>query len=1075
MTIDSVPGGSSTTVSLDISGSISGTIDTVDVYGGGADEDWYQVFLAEGTTYQFDLSSFFIDGILALYDADNVLQAYADNGLNVGDPESLYYTPTTGGTYYITVSGYGGTTGSFQLEAMGNASQTGDFVVGAASTSASVSVSGTVWGHIDTADSVGGSDSDWYNVRLVAGATYRVDLSGDSNLDGILNLYDTDGTSTLADADASYQGGSEYFYYSPSTTGDYYIAVDGWGSTIGDFWLSVSQMSEESPSIDTVGQTPGTSVSVAVSSNAPGHVAGTINDGLDADWYAVNLAADMQCQFDLGSSSLDGVLQLYDFLGNQLSYIDNNWGVGPENLVCAPATNGTYYIEVSGYGGSTGDFLLDIYSSVAVSNVDAVGDTCHTAASGMLDIEGGAIRGFVDSGLDEDVYSVALAANTTYLLGLSSTSLDGTLTLYGTTGEWLDSADYGGTGGEENLYFTPFASGNYCISVGGWSSSTGSYDLTASALAIAGGEVPGDTTSTENLWVPGFIDNQIDSGIDEDWFSIRLNQGSKYNFDLYSNDGVLDGILQIFDANGLPVYDQYGNGYADNGWYAGDAESLHFTAPTTGDYFIQVSGFGGTTGSYSLYAAEAWDGYLTVTSYDDIKWEVIDWWSWDDATWAAYSDLVAWSAVGWEEIADYSALEWNYVDWAEFDNTTYNLLEYEQIDWDELLVDDWYDIDWNYIDAISLSWDQLQYEYEYDPTVNYDLLTGWDIDSTIADAVGNIGNDKVEGGVANDTALLGMGLDYFIGGLGDDYADGGGGADYLAGGDGNDILNGGAGHDAMEGGSGDDTYYVDSLNDSAIETGSVSSALSFRLALSLGSNIDKVIASISYTLGSSLENLDLASGGGNLTGTGNALANALAGNEGNNTLTGGAGNDSLDGGVGIDIAAYSGSRAGFTLAQSGTGFIVTDSAGTEGVDTATNIERLVFADSRIAVDVIDGNAGTTAKILGAVFGRDSVSNTAFVGIGLSYLDGGMSYVDLMSLALNAAGVTTNTAIVGLLWTNLFGSAPASAEAAPYVAMLESGSLSAGALGVLAADTSLNTANINLTGVNGLAQTGIVYS
>ncbi|MDP2815728.1 MAG: PPC domain-containing protein, partial [Rectinemataceae bacterium] len=125
MTTDTVHGGSSTTLSLDISGSVSGTIDTVDIYSGGADEDWYQVFLAEGTTYQFDLSSSFSDGILALYDADNILQAYADSGLNVGDPESLYYTPTTGGTYYIAVSGYGGTTGSFQLEVMGYAGQTG--------------------------------------------------------------------------------------------------------------------------------------------------------------------------------------------------------------------------------------------------------------------------------------------------------------------------------------------------------------------------------------------------------------------------------------------------------------------------------------------------------------------------------------------------------------------------------------------------------------------------------------------------------------------------------------------------------------------------------------------------------------------------------------------------------------------------------------------------------------------------------------------------------------------------------------------------------------------------------------
>ncbi len=313
------------------------------------------------------------------------------------------------------------------------------------------------------------------------------------------------------------------------------------------------------------------------------------------------------------------------------------------------------------------------------------------------------------------------------------------------------------------------------------------------------------------------------------------------------------------------------------------------------------------------------------------------------------------------------------------------------------------------------------------------------------------------------------------GSSGVDIITGSSAGDILAGGANNDTLNGGAGNDVMEGGSGGDIYYVDSTSDSVVEPESVLSlALSFRLALDLSSNIDKVIASISYTLGNSLENLDLAAGSGNLTGTGNALANILTGNEGNNTLTGGAGNDSLDGGGGIDIAAYSGNRAGFSLARSGANLTVTDSNGIEGVDTATNIERLAFADSRVAVDVIDGNAGTTAKILGAVFGRDSVSNAAYVGIGLSYLDGGMSYQDLMLLALNARLGTGffNTDEVNLLYYNLVGVLPSTADLDYWTGTLTSGQFTQTSLAVMAADHSLNTENISLTG---LAQDGIVYT
>lgn len=72
---------------------------------------------------------------------------------------------------------------------------------------------------------------------------------------------------------------------------------------------------------------------------------------------------------------------------------------------------------------------------------------------------------------------------------------------------------------------------------------------------------------------------------------------------------------------------------------------------------------------------------------------------------------------------------------------------------------------------------------------------------------------------------------------------------------------------------------------------------------------------------------------------------------------------------------------------------------------------------------------------------------------------------------NAAGSTTPDQIVTTLWTNVIGSAPGSADKAPFIQMLASGT-KVGDLAVMAADTSFNTTNINLTG---LAQTGIEYT
>jgi len=131
--------------------------------------------------------------------------------------------------------------------------------------------------------------------------------------------------------------------------------------------------------------------------------------------------------------------------------------------------------------------------------------------------------------------------------------------------------------------------------------------------------------------------------------------------------------------------------------------------------------------------------------------------------------------------------------------------------------------------------------------------------------------------------------------------------------------------------------------------------------------------------------------------------------------------------------------------------------------------RYPFQDRKVALD-LEGNAGTTAKILGAVFGKESLSNKNYVGIGLHFLDAGWTYDNLAGLALDAAGAKTNDQIVSLLWTNVIATKPTTADKQPFIALLENG-MTAGALAHLAADSSYNITNINLVG---LAQTGIEY-
>jgi hypothetical protein len=200
---------------------------------------------------------------------------------------------------------------------------------------------------------------------------------------------------------------------------------------------------------------------------------------------------------------------------------------------------------------------------------------------------------------------------------------------------------------------------------------------------------------------------------------------------------------------------------------------------------------------------------------------------------------------------------------------------------------------------------------------------------------------------------------------------------------------------------------------------------------------------------------------------GNERAYADAGND---LIIGGPGNDSIDGGAGVDTAKFSGNRATYTITrQSGT-FVV---SGPDGSDTLTAVERMEFNDRSIAYD-LDGTAGFAARVLGAVFGRTTVTNATYAGIGIDLLDGGMSQQALMQLALQKKlGVTTpsNADVVNLLYTNVIGAAPDATNFAYYKSLLDNGSITQAALGVLAANHALNATSINLVG---LTQTGLEF-
>lgn len=149
----------------------------------------------------------------------------------------------------------------------------------------------------------------------------------------------------------------------------------------------------------------------------------------------------------------------------------------------------------------------------------------------------------------------------------------------------------------------------------------------------------------------------------------------------------------------------------------------------------------------------------------------------------------------------------------------------------------------------------------------------------------------------SETKSLGSGDDLYFGLDGADTLNGNSDNDTLYGGEGNDSLSGGLdddrlvggfGDDTMVGGSGNDEYFVDSAGDVVSE-------------VSPGDGTDTVQSSVSYTLGSYVENLTLLKNDTtNINGTGNGLDNVINGNSSANVLIGAGGADSIFGSGGDD-------------------------------------------------------------------------------------------------------------------------------------------------------------------------------
>ena len=304
----------------------------------------------------------------------------------------------------------------------------------------------------------------------------------------------------------------------------------------------------------------------------------------EVDCFTFEGEAGQVYQIDVALGTLDdSVAELLDSDGWEVAYNDDYGDTLGSRIVWEAPDSGDYYVEVSGFGG-TGSYTL----TVSLTDItDDHGD--DTGGATAVEV-GEDTEGILDYEGDTDFFRFSAEAGQLYRIDVALGTLDDSVA------ELLDSDgwevayndDYGGTLGSLIVWEAPDSS-DYYVEVSGFGG-TGSYTLTVSFTDITD-DHGNDTDTATVVEVGEDIEGTLDYVGDTDFFRFSGEAGQVYQIDVAL--GTLDdSVAELLDSDGWEV--AYNDDYGDT-----LGSLIVWEAPDSGDYYVRVSGWGGT-GSYTV-------------------------------------------------------------------------------------------------------------------------------------------------------------------------------------------------------------------------------------------------------------------------------------------------------------------------------------------------------------------------------------------------------------------------------------------------------------------------------------------
>jgi len=303
-----------------------------------------------------------------------------------------------------------------------------------------------------------------------------------------------------------------------------------------------------------------------------------ISSDEDADYFVFRLPASrygMEITIDIDAESLgsglDSYMSLYDEEGYEIGYDDDTDGTDP--ALTGPLMEGTYYIGVQGYSGSTGPYTLKVSALPIEPNPIAL------PYEGALDILAEDERDIFVIEAADAPYGVTLVID----IDAESigSDLDTIVSLYDDQWQGIDYDD--DTDGVDPYLTARVAHGVYYIVVEAYYGAIGPYTLKVAESRI----------EPQRVDLPTSVESTIAAAGESDLFQVDVRDDVTLviDIDAQAAGSDLDSYLVLYDENWIELASDDDTDGSD---------SYIEMAVEAGVYFIEVKGYSDSTGKYTL-------------------------------------------------------------------------------------------------------------------------------------------------------------------------------------------------------------------------------------------------------------------------------------------------------------------------------------------------------------------------------------------------------------------------------------------------------------------------------------------